>query len=111
MMVRSGIVLPQPRPVDGCSALSAGRVLWYDPHTVETLLGMELLNHVNAKEVEAMLVAKLLSEKNLEKLEQNLNAFLASEEGAQTQAVSGVSVVPHPTVGAATYVIVVTLQK
>ena len=58
-----------------------------------------------------MLVAKLISAKNLEKLEQSLNEFLASEEGAQTQAVSGVSVVPHPTVGAATYVIVVTLQK
>lgn len=91
--------------------LERGGGLWYDPHVVIIFSGKWLLNHLNGKEVEAMLVAKLLSAKNLEKLEQSLNEFLASEEGARTQAVSGVSVVPHPTVGAATYVIVVTLQK
>ncbi len=58
-----------------------------------------------------MLVAKVLSAKSLEQLEEALNEFLGGEEGANVQSVSAVSVVPHPTIGAATYVVMVTYQK
>ena len=58
-----------------------------------------------------MLEAKLLSAKNLEKLEQALADFLRGEHGSRIESVSGVTVIPHPTVGAATYAILVTYRK
>ena len=57
-----------------------------------------------------MLAAKILSAKKLDELEEALNDFLKGEEGPKIQCVSGVTVVPHHTVGPATYVVVVTYE-
>jgi hypothetical protein len=72
---------------------------------------MYFITTLKRKEGSAMLVAKMLSAKSLEQLEGALNEFLGGEEGAKVQSVSGVSVIPHPTIGAATYAVVVTYQK
>jgi len=57
-----------------------------------------------------MLKAKLVLSKNLENLENDLNAFLQSQEASKIKQVSGASVVRHATIGADTYVVVVTYE-
>lgn len=58
-----------------------------------------------------MLEAKLITGKSLNDLETSLCVFLKGKEAAQIKCVSGVTVARHPTVGADTYVAVVTYEK